>query len=121
LKLTEISQKYKSHKGFSQVQNKLNDIYVKSIHLKGLMGSASAMFISETIKSYKKSHLIILSDKEKAAYFQNDLKELFEKKNILFFPSSYKRSAIKNKSGKLDDGSVIMRTEVLNSLKSCRN
>ncbi|NPA45116.1 MAG: transcription-repair coupling factor [Chlorobi bacterium] len=79
------------------------------------------MFVSEFIKTNKKHHLIILSDKEKAAYFQNDLKELFVKKEILFFPSSYKRSAIKSKSGKLDDGSVIMRTEVLNTIQKSRS
>ena len=121
LKLTEISKKYTEHQGFIKLQNKFNDTSVKDIHLKGLVGSASTMFISEFIKSYKKNHLIILSDKEKAAYFQNDLKELFAKKGILFFPSSYKRSAIKSKSGKLDDGSVIMRTEVLNTIQKSRS
>lgn len=121
MKLSDISKKYSEHKGFTELKKKFDDNSIKDIHLKGLITSASAMFISEFLKLYKNRHLFILSDKEKAAYFQNDLKELFAKKEILFFPSSYKRSAIKKKSGKLDDANVIMRTEVLNTIQKSRS
>ncbi len=120
LRLTEIAHKYSEHTGFIEAGNQIASNSVKDIHLKGLTASASAMFVSEFVKQHKLSHLFVLSDKEKAAYFQNDLKELLPKKDILFFPSSYKRSAFKSSAGKLDDGSVIMRTEVLNHLQSCK-
>jgi len=63
------------------------------------------------------SHLFILTDKEKAAYFQNDLKELLPGKDILFFPSSYKRSVLKDGVSKPDSGSIILRTEVLDKVR----
>ncbi len=119
--LLEILKRYTEHHGFSKIVTFLSNDSFENIHLKGLNGSAIGMLTAAIIKSIKKRHLFILSDKEKAAYFQNDLKELFVKKEILFFPSSYKRSAIKKSSGKLDDGSVIMRTEVLNTIQKSRS
>ncbi|MCF6367088.1 MAG: transcription-repair coupling factor [Bacteroidales bacterium] len=121
MKLPEIAYKYSEHPAFSKVNNLINGNETQNIHLKGLVGSSSGMFASEIIKLQKKSYLFILSDKEKAAYFQNDLKELLPGKDILFFPSSYKRSVIKSTSAKFDDGSVIMRTEVLNNLQTCKS
>jgi len=121
LKLPEIAKKYSEHPAFTELGNRINNNELKNIHLKGLLASASSVFSSEVVKSFKKSHLFILSDKEKAAYFQNDLKELISEQNVLFFPSSYKRSAIQSTSSKLDDGSVIMRTEVLNNLQTCKS
>ena len=43
---------------------------------------------------YKKApqnHVFVLQDKDEAAYFQNDLKNILNKKDILFFPDSFKK------------------------------
>jgi transcription-repair coupling factor (superfamily II helicase) len=121
LKIKDIATKYLSHKAMYYAEEQLNDKFRKHIHLHGLNNSAAAVFASELIKKTNHSHLFILQDKEKAAYFQNDLKQLFEKQDILFFPSSYKSSAIKSTTDKLDEGSIIMRTEVLNALRNCKS
>src|SRR5579872_6630060 len=61
------------------------------IHLKGLTGSQDAFVAAAVFKSSEYNHFFILSDKEEAAYFQNNLKNILENKDIFFFPDSFKR------------------------------
>ena len=87
----------------------------KRFFLKGLAGSSKSVFSSAVIRKIKGLHLFILTEKEEAAYYYNDLVHLLGEKNILFFPSSYKRSV---QYGQTDNGNIILRTEVLNMLGS---
>ncbi len=57
--------------------------------------------------------LILLNDREEAAYFFNDLSNLLGQQYVYFFPSSYKRSL---RMQQLDKDNVMLRTEVLNRL-----
>jgi len=69
------------------------------VHLGGLVGSGPALVLAGLFdQPGKQQHLVVLSDKEQAAYFYNDLENLFgesqadyNKKKILFYPTSYKR------------------------------
>lgn len=83
------------------------------IHLKGLSGSSASMFIHSCIDSMKGSHLIILNDKEEAAYFFNDLTTFDGYERSMFFPSSYARSIQYKKT---DEANIINRTQVLKRL-----
>ena len=87
----------------------------KRFFLKGLAGSSKSVLSSAVIRKVKGLHLFILSEKEEAAYYYNDLVHLLGEKNTLFFPSSYKRSV---QYGQTDSGNIILRTEVLNMLGS---
>ncbi|MDT8394284.1 MAG: transcription-repair coupling factor [Bacteroidales bacterium] len=69
------------------------------IRINGMAGSSSAVAAASAITQIKGTHLFILNDKERAAYFFNDLESLFEEKDsgfqrkkTLFFPTSYKKS-----------------------------
>ena len=53
----------------------------------------------------------MMPDKEDAAYFYNDLVNLLGSDNVLFFPSSFKRSVHYNQ---VDNGNIILRTNVIN-------
>ena len=62
-------------------------------------------------------HLIVCADKEDAAYFYNDLESLlgergmdYSKKQVLFYPTSYKRPYEPEKA---DNTYILSRTEVL--------
>ena len=59
--------------------------------------------------------LFILSDADEAGYFYHDLTQMLGTKQVLFFPSSYKRRV---KYGQKDAGNEILRTEVLAKLSS---
>ncbi len=90
----------------------------KHIHLRGLIGSSLAFTIaSQFIKKGKQQHIVILPDKEQAAYFYNDLEGLFEetraelnKKKVLFYPTSYSRPY---EPESVDRNYQLSRTEVL--------
>ncbi len=95
-----------------------------AIHINGLNGSAKAFVIAAVFRQSEKTQCVVMPDKESAAYLYNDLENILEeqdvklfKKNILFFPSSYRHP--KNFS-KIDNTSVLLRTEVLNKLQKGR-
>ncbi len=113
-----LTEKYESFPLLKKITDEINLPDKKKFLFKGLSASSPAVLASAIIKKSKQSNLIILSDKEKAAYFQNDLKELLPSREILFFPSSFKRSVLKNNIRKVDEGSIIMRTEVLNKIQT---
>ncbi len=57
--------------------------------------------------------VVLLNDREEAAYFFDDLNNLGLAENLLFFPSSYKRSV---QFGHIEQENIVKRTEVLNKL-----
>ncbi|MGC9342700.1 MAG: transcription-repair coupling factor [Bacteroidales bacterium] len=89
----------------------------KNIHLKGLSGSSAVLYIHQHISKLKGSHLLILGDREEAAYFYNDLVTLDGPDRIMFFPSSYTRSIQYKKT---DESNIITRTKVLKRLSERR-
>lgn len=58
--------------------------------------------------------VVVLSDREEAAYFYNDLVTIAGEKNVAFLPSSYRRMI---KEEEKDNDSVLVRTEVLNNIR----
>ena len=92
------------------------------LSLKGMTGSARSLLAAALFKTLGKVMVIILSDKEEAAYFCNDLENLFNeqelpfhRKRILLFPSSYRRPY---EIEKIDNANVLLRTEALKRLGS---
>jgi transcription-repair coupling factor (superfamily II helicase) len=87
----------------------------KTIRIKGLHGSLDALIFSAVFKSIRANHLIILSDKEEATYFLNDLQHLLGDKEVLLFPMSYKRVY---EYDEVENANILMRAEVLNVLSN---
>src|ERR1019366_2599808 len=86
---------------------------VPDIHLKGLTGSQDAFVAAAVFKSADYNHFFIMSDKEEAAYFQNNLKNLLENKDIFFFPDSFKRP---QDFTEVNNNNIMLRTETVNRL-----
>ena len=69
------------------------------IQLKGLAGSSIALIAATLFEQTgKQQYLMVIPDKEHAAYFYNDLENVFNeadtdynRKKVLFYPTSYKR------------------------------
>ncbi len=85
--------------------------------LKNLIGSSKSLFISNILNKSDEGHLIILPDKESAAYFHNDISAAIVNET-LFFPTSYKRSII---YGQEDSANLLLRAETLQSLVNKKN
>ena len=82
--------------------------------IKGLSGSLDAVVLASIFKIHPQDYLVVLHDKEEAAYFQNDLQNLLSHE-ILLFPMSYKRPY---EFDEVENANVLMRTEVLNRLSN---
>ncbi len=100
-KVKEIVQQLQHEKNHFQITN--------------LVGSSLSFVISTTFKTLEKPLLIILNDKEEAAYHLNDLEQLVGEKNVLFYPGSYRRPY---QIEETDNANVLLRSEVLNRINS---
>ncbi|GLB48368.1 transcription-repair coupling factor [Neptunitalea lumnitzerae] len=87
----------------------------QKIHLKGLVGSSFSFTISSIFKQADKPFLILLNDKEEAAYYLNDLEQLCGEDNVMFYPGSYRRPY---QIEETDNANVLLRAEVLNRINS---
>ncbi|MGA0560523.1 transcription-repair coupling factor [Larkinella sp. VNQ87] len=82
------------------------------IQLKGITGSLDAVLAAAIYRMQPSTFLFILSDKEEASYFYNDLQNLLGQE-VLFFPMSYKKPY---QYEEIENANVLMRAEVLNKL-----
>ncbi|WP_420603133.1 transcription-repair coupling factor [Flagellimonas sp.] len=96
---------------------KLRDAITHSekINVKGLTGSSLSFTISSLFKSAELPFLVLLNDKEEAAYYLNDLEQLIGEKEVLFYPGSYRRPY---QIEETDNANVLLRAEVLNRINS---
>jgi transcription-repair coupling factor (superfamily II helicase) len=83
------------------------------IQLKNVHGSLDSVLIAAVCKSTRANHLVILNDREEASYFLNDLQNLLEKTEVLFFPMSYKRPY---EYDEIENANILMRAETLNRI-----
>ncbi|WP_422106353.1 transcription-repair coupling factor [Winogradskyella sp.] len=84
-------------------------------HLKGLVGSSLSFVIAEVFKTAEKPFLLVFDDKEEAAYYLNDLEQLINDKDVLFYPGSYRRPY---QIEETNNANVLLRAEVLNRINS---
>ncbi len=114
--MASISQQlYKNDAHIDVMLNALRD----GGHLlcSNLAASSKAFVVEETFRRMGGQHLIVCADKEDAAYFYNDLESLlgergmdYSKKQVLFYPTSYKRPYEPEKPY---NTYILSRTEVL--------
>lgn len=81
--------------------------------LKGLSGSSRLFPVLSLLKTKHGSHIFIASNKEEAQYLYSDLLSGLSEKELLFYPSSYKRSVQYQQT---EPENIIMRTHVLEKL-----
>jgi transcription-repair coupling factor (superfamily II helicase) len=81
----------------------------------GLSGSSKPILLSQVFQNTQLIHVVIIPEKEEAAYFYNDLVTLLGDDTVFFFPSTYKRSVQYEQT---EPANIVLRTEVLNFLAS---
>ncbi len=91
----------------------------QNISVSGLIGSSLSMVLAETFRHESTSaelpFLLILNDKEEAAYHLNDLENLLGDDHVLFYPGSYRRPY---QIEETDNANILLRSEVLNRINS---
>lgn len=117
MKSTEFLKYFQQHPKYAAVEKALQG-GEEHLFLKGMVGSATAVMLASLFdQAGKQQHLVVLPDKEQAAYFYNDMEALLadagldhNKKRVLFYPTTYKRPY---EPEKLDSAYELSRTEVL--------
>lgn len=120
LKLEELTGIYFSCDPVVSIAQRLLHSSNTRVHLKGLAGSSEALIAAAVYHNFRNSMLVIKEDKEQAAYFLNDLENIFgetelpfHRKQVLFYPTAYRRPYEVEKT---DNANVLLRTEVLKRL-----
>lgn len=88
----------------------VENVSLKTIFLEGLLSSSAPMVFGALAERCSPTLLFILQDADEAGYFYHDLCQIQGDRNVLFFPSGYRRAV---KYGQRDAASEILRTEVL--------
>jgi transcription-repair coupling factor (superfamily II helicase) len=115
MKKNEITDLYLNYTGPLQLIDYLDNEAASKGLLDGLSGSSKALVMASVHEKMQTTHLVIIPEKEDAAYFYNDLVTLSGDENIFFFPSTYKRSVQYEQT---EPANIVLRTEVLNHLAS---
>lgn len=113
MNLQNLLEQIRQQEQTQSIQNLLNETSPQRIHLDGIRTSLTSLLITAVYKNTGKDHLVILNDKEEAAYFYNDLQSCQPKKNILFLPDSFRKVG---KFEEIDNNNIRLRTEVMKNL-----
>lgn len=104
----------KLRQGIAQIQENQNTA-PHPIYINGLTGSSLSFLVAAAFKTNEFPFLVVLNDKEEAAYYLNDLEQLLGEKDVLFYPGSYRRPY---EIEETDNANVLLRAEVLNRINS---
>jgi transcription-repair coupling factor (superfamily II helicase) len=98
-----------------QIASDLQEGNQIKMHLSGLLGSAVSFVIRSIFKKTELPFLIVLDNKEEAAYYLNDLEQMIGEQDVLFYPASFRRPY---QIEETDNANVLLRAEVLNRINS---
>ena len=111
--LSRLLELYRDDSRTQQILHLLQADTPKRLQLAGLMGAQESFVLTGLYLANPLNFLIIANDKEEAAYLQNNLATLFDKKPIRFLPDSFKRPA---DFEELNNTNVLQRTETINKI-----
>lgn len=113
--IEEVQKVYASHPCVEAMLHLLSDDSVRHFYCGGLQASAASLFASVLFSKMDSPLFFVLNDQEEASYFYHDLTRILGERQILFFPSSFRRAI---KYGQKDAANEVLRTEVLSRLSA---
>jgi transcription-repair coupling factor (superfamily II helicase) len=113
-KISSVQNRYEKSAKINQIAQALNDAETK-IHIKGLVGSSLSFVTQALFSKTEQPLLLILDDKEASAYYLNDLEQLINDQDVLFYPGSYRNPY---QIEDTDNANILLRAEVLNRINS---
>ena len=112
MKIQELQARYAKHPMVKALGKALSNEKNRMVNVEGLLASSAPLAFSAL--KVNRPFLFILQDAEEAGYFYHDLTQVLGTEQVLFFPSSYRRSV---KYAQRDAANEILRTEVLAKVK----
>lgn len=113
--MQKILELYRDDERIQQLAETLNAETPARLQLLGMRGAQESFVLMGTYLNLPQNHLVIANDKEEAAYIQNNLASLFDKKPVRFFPDSFKRPQFFEE---LNNNNVLERTEAINKIST---
>ncbi len=113
-KISSVQNRYEKSAKINQIAQALNVAETK-IHIKGLVGSSLSFVTQALFSKTEQPMLLILDDKEASAYYLNDLEQLINDQDVLFYPGSYRNPY---QIEDTDNANILLRAEVLNRINS---
>ncbi len=111
----DLLQKYLSAGVVGKLTSRLTSGGDRKYKLVNNAGSVTALLVGAMRTARPGFRVVVLNDREEAAYFYNDLVAVADEKKTAFLPSSYRRMI---KEEEKDNDSVLVRTEVLNNISN---
>jgi len=111
---SNLLSKYEKSAKINQIAEILKQSNTKT-HLKGLLGSSLSFVTNALFSKTENPLLFILDDKEQAAYYLNDLEQLINDQDVLFYPSSFR---VPYQIEAVENANILLRSEVLNRINS---
>ncbi len=115
MKKNELSGLFENHPVISGLTDTLTKPGTKPINITGTTGSLKAIVVANLFSRTQFTHIVVVPEKEDAAYLYNDIIAMVGEESVFFFPSTYKRSVLYEQT---DPANIVLRTEVLNHLAS---
>ncbi len=112
---TALYNTYDNSPKTQQIVARLLENNQVKLQLSGLLGSALSFVIRSVFKKAELPFLIVLNNKEEAAYYLNDLEQMIGEQDVLFYPGSFRRPY---EIEDTDNANVLLRAEVLNRINS---
>lgn len=113
MKLVDFIKLYTLDPNIQALSEELKISNQNHFQVDGLRGSSMSVLAASLITKQANPTLYILENKEEAHYFSNDLQNLLPEREILFFPTSYKKPY---EFEEIENANVLLRAEVLNRL-----
>jgi transcription-repair coupling factor (superfamily II helicase) len=106
---------YDNSPKIEQIAAQIAQNHAQKLQLSGWVGSSISFVIRSLFKKTELPFLLILNDKEEAAYYLNDLEQMIGDQDVLFYPASFRRPYHIEET---DNANVLLRAEVLNRINS---
>jgi transcription-repair coupling factor (superfamily II helicase) len=113
LALSYLKDIYKRHPNISKIKLSIGKKGLNHTLLKGLNGSVASLIAAAIFEEHNQLAVIIMPNSEEAAYFSNDMGRLLPEQEIMYYPSSFKRSV---KYNRVERSNIVLRSEVLNKI-----
>lgn len=113
--LQKLLIRYRDDARIQQIIEALQQATPTRLQLTGMVGAQASFVLAGSYMKQARYHLVIANTKEEAAYFQNNIANIFAKKPIYFFPDSFKRPMYFEE---LSNTNVLQRTETINKITS---
>ena len=114
MSILSLLQLYDASPKIKQIAESLK-VHGLKIQCNGLIGSSLSFLLQSLFKNSEHPFLVLLNDKEEAAYYLNDLEKMIGEEDVLFYPGSYRRPY---QIEDTDNANVLLRAEVLNRINS---